>query len=585
MRKKAKRPCPSKGLYRHFSCIATDVAKSVLRQIDSVLSRYILDCLSRGDYKGVISASADPSAYSEAGAFKDDYLAAEIMSKFPDWDLGIDRDVVALDKFLSSEIGCSETNSRLKTLFGTASTTVSVASLLYTAQRKIERLLGPFSWDEAEQYFGWGPGASTSLRRTQGDSYFKYGAKPHVTRQCAMIAYTAVRRVPRWFQYLAGFPGNLSPQYLELLGRLLGPEDLFEIVDGNRVTTVPKSAKTNRVIAIEPDMNMYVQKGIGGVIRSRLRRVGIDLNDQSRNQELALEGSLTGRLATIDLSSASDTVANGLVEMLLPPDWNSAIQHCRSELGTLPSGDVLRYQKVSSMGNGFTFELESLIFWALVSSVVELSGALERRVAVYGDDIIVSVECYEQVVELLSVCGFSTNTKKSFATGKFRESCGKHYFSGHDVTPFYIRKAVDSPVRSIWLANSIRRYARKGMPYGMDARWLPCYTSVLETLPSFWRRPRIPDSLGDIALIGDFDEVLPKRAKLGWEGWECIGYAEKRSVSTASDIPFMLKALNKLEFRVLGDDIPLGINTPLRRVVYQVVRPVTALWDNFGPWI
>lgn len=585
MKKSAKRPCPTKGLYRHFSCIATDVVRGLLRSSDGVLCRQALDCLSRGDYKSLVSLSIDPSMYNDAGTFRDDYLAVEVMSKYSDWDLGINRDVVALDKFMLAEIGCFETNLRLKSLYGTASTTVSVASLLYTAQRKIERVLGPFSWDHAEQYFGWGPGASTSLNRTQGDSYFKYGVKPHVTRQCAMIAYTAVRRVPRWFNYLAGFPGDLSPGFTEILGSLLGPEDLFEIVDGNRVTTVPKSAKTNRVIAIEPDMNMYVQKGIGGVIRRRLRRVGIDLNDQSRNQELALEGSLTGRLATIDLSSASDTIANGLVEMLLPPDWNAAIQLSRSPLGTLPTGEKLLYQKVSSMGNGFTFELESLIFWSLVSSVVDLYAATDRRVAVYGDDIIVSVDVYDRVVELLSVCGFSTNAKKSFATGKFRESCGKHYFSGHDVTPFYIRKAVDSPVRSIWLANSIRRYARKGMPYGMDSKWLPSYTSVLETIPKFWRVPRIPDSLGDIALIGDFDEVLPSRVSYQMEGWKCIGFAEKRSVSTASDVPFLLKALNKLEGLGLGVDIPLGINLPRRSVKYQVVKPSTARWDNFGPWI
>lgn len=140
---------------------------------------------------------------------------------------------------------------------------------------------------------------------------------------------------------------------------------------GNKVTTVPKNSKTDRVIAIEPLMNMYVQKGIGGAIRHSLRSVGINLNDQTSNQRLAREGSLQGKLATVDLSSASDSVSLLLVEELLPPDWVAAIKLCRSPCGVLPDGSVINYQKVSSMGNGFTFELESLIFWAACSSVCQ----------------------------------------------------------------------------------------------------------------------------------------------------------------------------------------------------------------------
>jgi hypothetical protein len=594
-------------MYRHYNDLATSSADALFKGLGTSFGKQASDLLERGDFKSVVSLRVDPSAYSDASEFRDDYLVAELMSKFPEWDLGIDRVAVAISKFRESEQVCSETNSRLTRAYGTASTTVSASSMLYSMRRKIERLLGPFSWDEAERHFGFGPGSTTSLRRTCGDAYFKLGAsRPHVTRESMVLAFCAVLRRPRWFASLAGLPSDISDTQFRQAAEFYTPYDLFEIVPGNHVTTVPKNAKTDRVIAKEPDLNMFLQKGLGGVIRRRLKRVGVDLDDQTLNQRLAESGSRDGTLATIDLSSASDTVALQLVREVMPPDWFAAIELCRSPKGILPSGDVITYQKVSSMGNGFTFELESLIFWALISTVLDYSSESDRRIAVYGDDLIIPVSIYEPVVNLLSYCGFSVNEKKSFATGQFRESCGKHYFSGFDVTPFYIRKSVENPQRIIWLANSVRRHARKGMAWGLDARFAPLHAALVSKLPSFWRSPRIPDNLGDIALIGDFDECAPKRAPHQFEGWKCMGVVERSSTFLADDSPMLLKALYELDRRsrvfsgsenaddvqdfidqlvVRGSDAELGINKPRRRIAYQVVRPVSQQWESFGPWL
>jgi len=592
-------------MYRHNQCIATSSAAGIFKSLCTDFGQQAASLLERGDFAGLLSLTVDPLTYSDPDLFRDDYLVAEMMSKFPNFDVGIDRVAVAMEKFRKSERDCSEANYRLKSLYGTASTTVSAVSFIWTARRKIERLLGPFSWDEAEQHFGFGPGSTTSLKRVRGDAYHKYGAsKPHVTKECMVLGLTAVRREPRWLAHLAGFSGELSVAAFEELSERVRPEDIFTVVKGNHVITVPKSAKTDRVIAKEPDLNMYVQKGIGGVIRRRLKRCGINLDSQVRNQELALEGSVSGQLCTLDLSAASDSVAMQLVRELLPPDWVEAIELCRSPSGTLPDGSVITYQKVSSMGNGFTFELESLIFWALVHSVLDYSSTIERRVAVYGDDLIFSVDIYEQVVDLLSICGFTVNAKKSFHVGSFRESCGKHYFSGRDVTPFYIRESVESPERLMWLANSIRRQSRKGMTYGLDGRYEEMYLSVVSKLPPFWRKPRIPDSLGDIALVGDFDEVRPKKAKNGFSGYIGLGVARKSFAYLPDDVPILIKALadvsrrpsfvdgieeyickDPLKRRDISDAIPLGVPLPKRRDVWRVVRPVTEQWESFGPWI
>lgn len=498
-------------------CAAYAVASAVYSAVDSDLSKRALEHLRKGEFKEIISLEIDPNRYCDVDSFRDDYLVVSLMSKFPSWDIGIDRQQVALGKFLEAETACSNFRKRKSALYGVASTTTSCASVFYTARRKIEACLGPFDWDEAELHFGWGPGASTQVNSRMSDAYYKFGvSSPEVTSNCFMLAACAIARVPAWYRQVAGLSG--SDSYAQE-----GPSTIcryFTPVVGNKVVTVPKSAKTDRVIAIEPHMNMYVQRGIGGVIRQRLRRVGVDLNDQTANQRLAREGSLTGSLCTMDLSAASDTISLELVEELLPQDWVTAIKLCRSPVGTLPDGSQISYQKVSSMGNGFTFELESLIFWALVSSVVDLNPReTERRVSVYGDDLIFSSSLFHPVKEILAVAGFTVNDSKSFYYGYFRESCGKHYFDGHDVSPFYVRKDVDSPFRLLWACNEVWRYSsRRYNGLLNDSRFKACHERLVSMLPNWARRSKIPDGLGDMGLVCSFDDATPSRHRC-LDGW------------------------------------------------------------------
>jgi hypothetical protein len=300
-----------------------------------------------------------------------------------------------------------------------------------------------------------------------------------------------------------------------------------KIVDGNRVVTVPKNYKTDRTIAIEPDMNIYVQKGIGGVIRNRLRAIGVNLDDQTKNQRLAEIGSFAGRLATIDLSMASDCISRSIVEKLIRSDWLEALGQCRSPFGVLPSGEKTFYQKFSSMGNGYTFELETLIFLSLAYAYATLHDEEVSRISVYGDDIIVPSTMAPGFCGLLQECGFTPNSKKSYWTGAFRESCGKHYFHGYDITPFYVKK-YDGKLLSLFkIHNQIWRYQNRCVWLGPErrkellsiCRWLRSYA------PASWRRPSIVDGLGDGGFVGYFDEVNPiygyKQAKIehGWDGY------------------------------------------------------------------
>jgi hypothetical protein len=222
------------------------------------------------------------------------------------------------------------------------------------------------------------------------------------------------------------------------------------------MVTVPKDAFVDRVICIEPTGNIYCQKGLGQVLRRRLKRSGVDLNDQTINQELARKGSIDGSLATLDLSSASDSLCYELVKAVMPPRWFNALNDCRSTATLLPDGTWRHNEKFSSMGNGYTFELESLIFYALLRAVCDKSDV----VSVYGDDLIVPNHQAQRCIEALDSIGFKTNESKSFSTGPFRESCGKHYFRGTDVTPVYQKESLLERESNARLCQLYRAYNR-----------------------------------------------------------------------------------------------------------------------------
>jgi len=217
-----------------------------------------------------------------------------------------------------------------------------------------------------------------------------------------------------------------------------------QYVTNNKIAFVPKTAKTHRAIAVEPLLNGFVQKGADLFLRKCLKRIGIDLSDQSLNQRLARQGSLNDSedpFVTIDLSSASDNISIGLVRSLLPPDWFDFLNRIRSHRFELDN-KLYTYAKFCSMGNGFCFPLETLIFVAILHACN--CGKPGTDFSVYGDDIIVRQSKANEVLRLLKVCGFSPNTKKTFLEGPFRESCGSDWFGGVDVRPYTLDYALDS---------------------------------------------------------------------------------------------------------------------------------------------
>jgi hypothetical protein len=208
---------------------------------------------------------------------------------------------------------------------------------------------------------------------------------------------------------------------------------------------------------MEPIAMQYAQQAVLEAMKEAIEQDDICswlISDESQvpNQELALKGSLDGSLATLDLSEASDRVSNQHVRGLLAnhPHLFGLVDACRSRKADVPGHGVIRLAKFASMGSALCFPFESMVFATLVFLGIErkLNRQITRRdiksyrgkVRIYGDDIIVPAEFVPSVISVLETFGFRVNTDKSFWTGKFRESCGKEYFSGVDVSIIKLRE-------------------------------------------------------------------------------------------------------------------------------------------------
>lgn len=313
-----------------------------------------------------------------------------------------------------------------------------------------------------------GPGSSIGdYREGRVTPFYKWSTLPYsVTRGCLPYAKELILSDPRWI-------GALDDWYRKKTNNLYGYIDMedfwntiFKCTDENRITTVPKSAKTDRTIAIEPVLNVFIQLGVDRLIRRRLRRIwGYDLNSQTRNQELARLGSINDDLTTVDKRMASETVSLKICELLLPAQWYSLLLDLRSPFGNL-EGDIISYEKLSSMGNGFTFAIESLIFAALVRCSIRRTRS-KRVSAVFGDDVVLPTTAYGYYRELLKASGFLVNEDKSFSDGLFRESCGKDYINGNLVRPFFLKKKVRT-LRDLFYVHNSFYLLQESLPWAWN---------------------------------------------------------------------------------------------------------------------
>jgi len=451
--------------------VDVDIAKTAMlilcKSVDSATAREIPGKVMFGSS---LKIQIDPSQYTTSRAFALDYALSKYLSKYKGAADQAALTVKAYAGFRETELAVRDTNLRLTR----SPCKNGVDGVILHARRKIRSILGcrcrasgpcscEFPFEEFAKGCDWGKGATSSLLAKDA-TLDKKILEPFlsVTPEALPLAKAYLRYDVNMFQARLG-------RESEIVGPYCVSDHEFSIVPGGRISTADKDSETRRTIDIQPTMNLFLQKGLGALIRRCLKRVGINLDDQSRNQKLAGRAQQDA-LATLDLAKASDTVCYALVRELLPPHWFEILDMLRTKFVCMDGGEWLRLEKFSSMGNGFTFELETLIFYALSWAVVRIEDCNnDGEIAVYGDDIIVPQSSARRVAAVLEEVGFEVNETKSFYSGRFFESCGKHYFDGVDVTPPYQKEVVCDLSSSVRAANRLFRWAyRVGKGWFLD---------------------------------------------------------------------------------------------------------------------
>lgn len=359
----------------------------------------------------------------------------------------------AWKKFMRVETRCRRMNRKVRYLQWNPHRCRSVlgpilgsADVLGRIRRTISDVLGPFSPSVYENILKrgrFGPGSTISTTQSAKTAPpYKFLESPTFTSGC----------LPIWRDWIfKNYPGSSVfgdldlgiPSRVSVKGRA---------VPGCRIVFVDKTSTSKRTIAIEPSANIVLQLGVHEYLCTRLEKFGVDLSDQRRNRSMALSASASGSEATIDLSSASDSIAYLLIRWLFPRQWWEFLDRLRSPIA-LYKGKEIRLEKFSSSGNGLTFVLETILFFALTKVACDVSGGTDY--SVYGDDIILSSSSALLLMEWLRRLGFSVNPKKTFVVGPFRESCGLDAFDGVDVRPAMPKDTLSGIVRVIAYHNHL----------------------------------------------------------------------------------------------------------------------------------
>jgi hypothetical protein len=339
----------------------------------------------------------------------------------------------ALKKFLA-------VNQRLSTWELSVNTVQPDWELLSMLREELKEFLdpsnlGPIYSDYTLMFQKGYAGPGASIGALGCDFYTKMFASKLSTTESVSDVWSTLMRFNPQFGRAYGDPSSGVAQ---------------RVVDHNKLSFVNKNQDIARSICTEPTINMWLQLGMGNILQERLLKVyGIDFKVQPEvNRRLARLGSLLDHNVTIDLESASDSLGLRMMEEVFPKGFMGMLRRLRSPVSQLPDGSRVPLNMVSTMGNGFTFPLQTLLFAAscvvvlryLSVPVINKGAWSVRTMSVFGDDIIIDKRCSRLLIHLLKMLGFVVNEDKTFVEGPFRESCGVDWFLGHDVRPVYLKR-------------------------------------------------------------------------------------------------------------------------------------------------
>lgn len=463
------------------------------------------------------SLTVDPRDYRRLSSrtFQIDYQIVSLFQKYSGFDgTVVDPKAKAMEKWKASEERCAVFNQRFRDRWdGKLLFSHHAEEAFYLARQKIRQILGQFPIEDFKSYCTFGPGSDLGTYQSERTgSYFKYKTPGHATAG-------AVQVLEEFFHDDARLVYSHSSQ----------------LCVNSRLFFVLKKWDEFRTAAMEPRWNGFLQKGFGRCMEANLRYHGIDIKTQADVNRRLASTAMEDGLATIDLRSASDsTCVNLVIDLLesdgetdeLSDDWLDLILKLRTPYIEVPGyKNLVRQEKVSSMGNGYTFPLETLIFFGIAWGVCKHLSLDTSKISVFGDDIIVPRDGAQLVIELLSSIGYVPNVAKTFLRGEFFESCGHDYFRGRNVRPVFLKKEIDNVSDLYRLHNAFIDWGRRLSIFGnaggcSNSIWR-IQRSITSAIPRAYQLYGLPCE-SDGHLHASFDKVRPPRSNLGWSGFSIL---------------------------------------------------------------
>lgn len=493
-----------------------DLFERLCMLTDSAISKECLALYKAKDYLTLVRKKVNPSEYDDKSwkTFAADYQIVSFWKKFQGFDLGIDREQAAFEKWLAGE----ESNRIINQTFrdrwsGISSFPHHVEEVLHLSRCKIRSMLGDFDRFEFSAACRFGPGADSATTGSNTSGYAKYRTSGEATPAAAAV---------------------LEEYFNNDRRRCYAHE--CKLVRSSRLSFVRKTALIDRAIEVGPRWNVFLQLGLGAQFEKALRSVGLDIKVQADLNRKAAARAHTDGLATIDIENASGTLCTNLVidqltglevgldEEASFADWLDLVLKLRVT-HTEYKGKVYRLEMIAGMGNGYTFPLETLIFYGLAWGAVKHLGLDTKEVFVFGDDLIVPKEAAPLLLECLGNVGFKANVEKTFIEGNFYESCGHDYFKGKNVRPFFLKEEVSTHERAFALCNQVLSWGQR-LSYFADSCPRVIYLArykLINGIPAHLRAFG-PVGQSDGVIHSTFDECNPRRPLGGWEGWLVRGF-------------------------------------------------------------
>lgn len=431
-------------------------------EADTPFSLAVLIHLRAGDTLGMLSfvKTLSPNNYTEnmTRVYMCDTQVSALVKKYKGHvDLDINPTIECAKKFISAELKCRKTNEFFYN--GDFYRCEIRNDVMYRAKAIVADILGDVNNVNLTRV-KFGSGRTFGIKQNVSE-FFKLNGPLEVTLQAKELFLDLLEANPGWVS-----PFMVNPYSRTEL------TDMLVYVPGDLYSSVDKDATTDRPLGMPPLGNSVLCKAVGSHLKKRYKiATGIDISTaQYNHKRIVRTASISGKIATIDLSSASDTISYAVIHELLPREWFDLLDSLRSPAFLVrdpvkrgDSGKWYSYEKFTAMGCAFTFELESIIFYAICKACMDYSS-IRGFLSVYGDDILIPTTVYNFVIAMLPHFGFDVNETKSFNTGFFRESCGSDFHNGIDVRPFFLKDVITPRVLVLWHNSWVRNGIRYIFP-------------------------------------------------------------------------------------------------------------------------